>query len=175
MVWILLLSLLLMSGRLDVLGHLVWFEPRETLKPVSCSLHGFVWIGKGTDAGVDVEVALLMCAWVGLAVSVASLCPWSSSSAVSWCSSGSTGVGLMVGRAVSEFLGWVLGLPVVHCWALAVSCSALAQYLLMHSSIVVQYSSRSMASMASRGLEWPCRAVSRGPITLVVLVLMFTL
>ena len=89
---------------LTLLGRLVWVASRETSKPVSRSLLGLVWIERGMDADVDVEVALLMCVWVGLAFTVASLCPWSSSSDVSWCSSGSTGVGLMVGRAVSKFL-----------------------------------------------------------------------
>ena len=64
----------------------------------SRSILGLVWVKRGKDAEVDVEVALLMCVWLGLAFSVASFCPWSSSS---WCSSGSTGAGLMVGRAVS--------------------------------------------------------------------------
>ena len=105
-----------------MLEFLDWFGSRETPESVLRSLLGLVWTKRGTDADVDVEVALLMCAWVGLA----SFCPWSSSSAVSWCSSGGTGAGLMVGRAVSKFLDWVLGLPVVHCWALDVSCSSLA-------------------------------------------------
>ena len=102
--WILPRSLLMMFCRLDMLGRLVWFGSRGTPESVSRSLLGLVWIKRGTDADVDVEVALLMCAWVGLAFSVASFCLWSSSSAVSWCSSGSTGVGLMVGRAVSVWV-----------------------------------------------------------------------
>ena len=33
----------------------------------------------------------------------------------SWYTSGISGVGLMIVGAVSGFLGWVLGLPVVYC------------------------------------------------------------
>ena len=67
--------------------------------------------GRGDGCGVDViEIHL-----TGL------LSVLSSMSAVSQCSSGSTGADLMVVEAVSGFSSRVLGLPRVVCWLLGVS------------------------------------------------------
>ena len=67
--------------------------------------------GRGDGCGVDViEIHL-----TGL------LSVLSSMSAVSQCSSGSTGADLMVVKAVSDFSSRLLGLPRVVCWLLGVS------------------------------------------------------
>ena len=76
----------------------------------------------------------------------------------------------MVGGAVSELLGYVLGLPMVHCWALAVSCSALALLITLVISSVF------CARMPAKILDFLCLMLVREVLKLLSsLVPMFPL